>query len=47
LSDSDRDQLPKTDRADPDEPRTLKVPAGNVSCRPRLGGLLKHYSRAA
>jgi putative transposase len=29
------------------EPRVLKFPSGEVKCRPRLGGLLKHDYRAA
>ena len=33
--------------ADPDEPQVLPFPKGEVVCRERLGGLLKHYSRAA
>jgi putative transposase len=33
--------------ADTDEPRILKFPSGEVKCRERLGGLLKHYYRAA
>jgi len=32
---------------DPDNPPTLPFPKGEVVCRERLGGLLKHYSRAA
>jgi putative transposase len=30
-----------------DEPGTLPFPSGKVKCRERLGGLLKHYYRAA
>jgi putative transposase len=33
--------------ADGDEPRILPFPSGEVRCRERLGGLLKHYYRAA
>ncbi len=33
--------------ADLDEPRILPFPSGAVQCRSRLGGLLKHYYRAA
>lgn len=33
--------------ADPDEPSVLPFPKGEVVCRERLGGLLKHYSRVA
>ena len=33
--------------ADQDEPRILKFPIGEVKCRQRLGGLLKHYYREA
>ena len=33
--------------ADQNEPRILKFPSGKVKCRQRLGGLLKHYYRAA
>ena len=33
--------------ADESEPRILKFPSGEVRCRQRLGGLLKHYYRAA
>jgi putative transposase len=33
--------------ADGDEPRILKFPSGEVKCRERLGGLLKHYHREA
>jgi putative transposase len=36
--------LPDADQA---EPRILKFPSGAVRCRERLGGLLKHYYRAA
>jgi hypothetical protein len=32
---------------DADEPRVLKFPTGQVTCRQRLGGLLKHYFRQA
>lgn len=30
-----------------DEPRVLKFPSGEVKCKTRLGGLLKHYRPAA
>ncbi len=30
-----------------DEPPILTFPTGEVQCRERLGGLLKHYHRAA
>jgi hypothetical protein len=30
-----------------EEPHVLKFPTGAVRCRRRLGGLLKHYCRAA
>ncbi|MDB5307453.1 MAG: hypothetical protein JWO38_1655, partial [Gemmataceae bacterium] len=30
-----------------DEPQTLAFPSGEVACRERLGGLLKHYYRQA
>lgn len=33
--------------ADETEPRILQSPTGGVRCRERLGGLLKHYYRAA
>jgi hypothetical protein len=33
--------------ADEDEPRVLSLPTGEVRCRERLGGLLKHCYRAA
>ena len=33
--------------ADPDHPPVLHFPKGETECRERLGGLLKHYSRAA
>jgi putative transposase len=33
--------------ADEDEPRLLQFPSGEVRCRERLGGLLKHYYRDA
>jgi putative transposase len=33
--------------ADEPEPQILKFPTGEVKCRERLGGLLKHYYRAA
>jgi putative transposase len=33
--------------ADEREPRILKSPSGEVRCRERLGGLLRHYHRAA
>ena len=29
------------------EPRILKFPSGQVRCRTRLGGLLRHYYRSA
>jgi putative transposase len=32
---------------DAGEPRVLPFPSGEVVCRERLGGLLKHYYRAA
>jgi len=32
---------------DASEPPILKFPTGDVQCRERLGGLLKHYYRAA
>ena len=38
--------LPDADRAGTDPP-ILKFPSGEVKCRERLGGLLKHYYRAA
>ena len=38
--------LPDAGRGD-DEPRILPFPSGEVKCRRRLGGLLKHYHRAA
>lgn len=41
-----RGNVPLPD-ADKDEPRILKFPSGEVRCRQRLGGLLKHYHRAA
>src|SRR5262249_27443950 len=33
--------------ADEEEPRILKFPTKKVRCRERLGGLLRHYYRAA
>jgi putative transposase len=33
--------------ADTDEPSVVPFPAGEVRCRERLGGLLRHYHRAA
>jgi putative transposase len=33
--------------ANEDEPRILKFPSGEVKCRERLGGLLRHYYREA
>jgi putative transposase len=30
-----------------DEPRILALPSGQVKCRQQIGGLLKHYYRAA
>ena len=36
-----------TTDAGADEPRILKFPAGKVKCKERLGGLLRHYYRAA
>lgn len=33
--------------ADSDEPRIVPFPSGAIRCRERLGGLLKHYYRAA
>lgn len=41
-----RDNLPLCD-ADAEEPRILKFPSGEVKCRERLGGLLRHYYREA
>jgi putative transposase len=41
-----RGNVPLPD-ADTGEPRTLKFPSGEVRCRERLGGLLRHYRRAA
>jgi hypothetical protein len=41
-----RSNVPLPD-ADQPEPAILKFPTGAVQCRERLGGLLKHYSRAA
>ena len=38
--------VPLTD-AGIDEPPILSLPSGEVKCRPRFGGLLKHYYRAA
>lgn len=38
--------LPDADRTASDPP-ILKLPTGAVKCRERLGGLLKHYYRAA
>jgi putative transposase len=29
------------------EPQVLRFPSGEIKCRGRLGGLLKHYFRAA
>jgi hypothetical protein len=34
-------------KPDADEPKILKLLVGNVKCRKRLGGLLKHYYREA
>ncbi|HJZ60437.1 MAG TPA: integrase core domain-containing protein [Gemmataceae bacterium] len=39
--------LPVAQADDAGEPRVLPLPSGEVRCRKRLGGLLKHYSRAA
>jgi putative transposase len=33
--------------ADGDEPPIVKFPSGEVRCRQRLGGLLRHYYRRA
>ncbi len=33
--------------ADKKTPPILKFPSGEVKCRERLGGLLKHYHRVA
>jgi putative transposase len=41
-----RGNVPLPD-ADAGEPTTLPFPNGEVKCRTRLGGLLKHYYRAA
>jgi len=38
--------LPEAGKTD-DEPAVLSFPTGEVKCRERLGGLLKHYYRAA
>ncbi len=39
--------LPDAAADDANEPRILPFPAGEVRCRTRLGGLLKHYHRVA
>jgi putative transposase len=39
--------LPEAEADDAGEPRVLPLPSGEVRCRRRLGGLLKHYHRAA
>lgn len=39
--------LPDAVAEDAGEPRLLKFPSGEVKCRQRLGGLLKHYYRDA
>jgi len=39
--------LPVAEAADAGEPPLLPFPAGEVRCRKRLGGLLRHYYRAA
>jgi putative transposase len=39
--------LPVAASKDAGEPRILPFPSGEVKCRQRLGGLLKHYYRAA
>ncbi len=39
--------LPEAAAGDAGEPRILKFPSGEVQCQERLGGLLKHYYRAA
>ncbi len=39
--------LPVAEADDAGEPRILKFPSGEVRCQGRLGGLLKHYYRAA
>ena len=41
-----RGNVPLPD-ADAEEPRILPLPSGEVKCRERLGGLLRHYHRAA
>jgi len=33
--------------ADADDPPAVQFPEGKVECRERLGGLLRHYYRAA
>ena len=39
--------LPDAQANDTGAPRVLKFPTGEVQCKERLGGLLKHYHRAA
>jgi hypothetical protein len=39
--------LPEAQAADAGEPAVVKFPEGEVRCRERLGGLLRHYHRAA
>jgi putative transposase len=39
--------LPAAQADDAGEPCILPFPSGEVKCRERLGGLLKHYYRAA
>jgi putative transposase len=39
--------LPVAAADDAGQPRILPFPSGEVKCRERLGGLLKHYYRAA
>ena len=41
-----RGNVPLPD-ADEEGPRILPFPSGEVRCRERLGGLLRHYHRAA
>lgn len=39
--------LPEAEVADTGEPPVLKFPTGEVKCRERLGGVLRHYYREA
>jgi hypothetical protein len=44
---SSPDTIVRLTKGDNDEPRILPFPSGEVKCRERLGGQLRHYYRTA